>query len=345
MSDEKSDLEEQYFSTRTKFRACQLTMDEAIAKADHVNSLLESLQKSKQSEMSDRMIEMSTMLQSIRLSEMRSNRAATELKENNTYLSRLLRNLNDQVRKLEEKAAEFESKLHKREEEFRKADNERMRRFFNARFDDIPGAFSDQEASVRFGRQSGPFSGRSEARPLSSGRVKELSNTEKQVQMYQEPDYIARQKPVVQDSKFLEGKVKRLEVELSNALEQIRHKESVINTLKGWQLADKFMDEEHVLKEMVDHQRTKVTQVHEQEAKEMAEAAAQMVKTLQEMMDQKNEQLRARDDMIDKLRGQMMQQREQDALEIARLQQQMSLSAGTTLSKLQQIVISSENAG
>ena len=78
-------------------------------------------------------------------------------------------------------------------------------------------------------------------------------------------------------------------MELSNALEQIRHKESVINTLKGWQLADKFMDEDHVMRELVDKQRTKVTQVHEQESKEMAEAAAQMVKTLQEMLDQKNE--------------------------------------------------------
>lgn len=32
--------------------------------------------------------------------------------------------------------------MHKREEEFRRADNERMRRFFNARFDDIPGALN-----------------------------------------------------------------------------------------------------------------------------------------------------------------------------------------------------------
>jgi len=31
----------------------------------------------------------------------------------------------------------------KREEEFRRADNERMRKFFNARYDDIPGAFSN----------------------------------------------------------------------------------------------------------------------------------------------------------------------------------------------------------
>lgn len=46
----------------------------------------------------------------------------------------------------------MESKMHKREEEFRRADSERMRRFFNARYDDIPGAFSskrpDEEGSL-----------------------------------------------------------------------------------------------------------------------------------------------------------------------------------------------------
>lgn len=97
--------------------------------------------------MSDRMIELSGKLQNIRLSEMRAMRDATEKKEENNYLSRLLRQQNDSLRKLEEKAAEYESKMHKKEEEFRKADNERMRRFFHARFDNIPGAFSDNEGS------------------------------------------------------------------------------------------------------------------------------------------------------------------------------------------------------
>jgi hypothetical protein len=32
--------------------------------------------------------------------------------------------------------------MHKRDEEFRKKDNERMRMFFGARYDDIPGALA-----------------------------------------------------------------------------------------------------------------------------------------------------------------------------------------------------------
>ena len=46
--------------------------------------------------------------------------------------------------------------------------------------------------------------------------------------------------------------------------------------------------------------------------------------------------------MIDKLRQQMLQQREQDGLEISRLTQQLSLTAGTTLSKLQALVQSNQ---
>lgn len=41
--------------------------------------------------------------------------------------------------------AEAEAKMHKREEEFRRADNDRMRRFFNARYDDIPAALNAPE--------------------------------------------------------------------------------------------------------------------------------------------------------------------------------------------------------
>lgn len=62
-----------------------------MAKAEYALEALEFLQKSKNSEISDRMIELSGKLQNIRLSEMRAMRDANEKKEENTYLSRLLR--------------------------------------------------------------------------------------------------------------------------------------------------------------------------------------------------------------------------------------------------------------
>ena len=49
--------------------------------------------------------------------------------------------------------------MHKREEEFRRADNERMRRFFNARFDDIPAAFQQNAGKDSLtGARGGPNS-------------------------------------------------------------------------------------------------------------------------------------------------------------------------------------------
>jgi hypothetical protein len=47
----------------------------------------------------------------------------------------LLKTAKDSVIKLEEAVSDFESRLHKREEEFRRADNERIKKFFFSRYD------------------------------------------------------------------------------------------------------------------------------------------------------------------------------------------------------------------
>jgi len=64
-----------------------------------------------------------------------------------------------------------------------------------------------------------------------------------------------------------------------------------------------------------------------------------MVKTLQQMLEQKNDQLRSKEEQIEKIRTDMIRQSEIDATEISRLRSQLSLAAGTTLSKLQELVI------
>ena len=137
LSDEKSILEDEYFKMRSKYRSNQLIMDEAVAKSENYQELLDTLQRSKQSELSDRLISLSEKLQSMRLGEMRATRELKEVKEKNDYFARLLRTSTETVKNLEERVAEFESRMNKREEEFRRADNERMKRFFNARYDDL----------------------------------------------------------------------------------------------------------------------------------------------------------------------------------------------------------------
>lgn len=96
----------------------------------------------------------------MKLGEMRATRELAEVKEKNNYLARLLRTSIENVKKLEERVSENESKMHKREEEFRKADNDRMRRFFNSRFDDMPGALNSNVRSS----SDNPFSGNNSAK-------------------------------------------------------------------------------------------------------------------------------------------------------------------------------------
>ena len=60
------------------------------------------------------------------------------------------------------------------------------------------------------------------------------------------------------DAKYLEGKVKRLETEYNKALEEIRSKELIINRFKEWQLADKYLAEDEVLRNAIENNNSKV---------------------------------------------------------------------------------------
>lgn len=46
-------------------------------------------------------------------------------------------------------------------------------------------------------------------------------------------------------------------MELQNALEKIRAQDAIINRFKEWQLADKYLAEDEVLKDAIDRQRSK----------------------------------------------------------------------------------------
>jgi hypothetical protein len=168
--------------------------------------------------------------------------------------------------------------MHKREEEFRRADNERMRRFFNARFDDIPAAFTQENV----------FS-------APSARVRSEGGGGRPSDNYQDPKNTNRSRNALrfefkgdsQDSssaalaimsqhasnpgnndsaKFLEGKLRKLEIELNKALDDIRAKDAIINRFKEWQLADKYLSEDEKLRDAIENQRTRVNAVHDKES-------------------------------------------------------------------------------
>lgn len=67
----------------------------------------------------------------------------------------------------------------------------------------------------------------------------------------------------------------------------------------------------------------------------MADAAYQTIKTMQEMLDQKNEQLKRKEEHIQNLRDEMKNQANQDAMIINKLKQDISITGNNTLNQMQ----------
>lgn len=62
------------------------------------------------------------------------------------------------------------------------------------------------------------------------------------------------------------------------------------------------------------------------------------MKTLQEMIEQKNEQLKRKEENMERLREQMKNQAQLDAATINQLRDQMSVTGNATMNKLHTIV-------
>lgn len=70
-----------------------------------------------------------------------------------------------------------------------------------------------------------------------------------------------------------------------------------------WQNGDKYLSQDELLKDAISEHRAKTSQVSEREQKEMADAAYQTIKTLQDMLDNKNAAIRSKEDQITKMRA------------------------------------------
>lgn len=77
----------------------------------------------------------------------------------------------------------------------------------------------------------------------------------------------------------------------------------------------------------------------------MADAAYETIKTLQDMLTQKNEQVKHKEEHISRLRDQMRIARESDATTIRGLQEQLSSTGNNALNKLQELMNRPINSG
>jgi hypothetical protein len=69
----------------------------------------------------------------------------------------------------------------------------------------------------------------------------------------------------------------------------------MLGKYESWQLGDKYLNQDEMLKDAISEHRTRTTQQNEKEQKDMADAAYQTIKTLQDMLDNKNEAIRGKE--------------------------------------------------
>ena len=130
----------------------------------------------------------------------------------------------------------------------------------------------------------------------------------------------------------------KLEQELKDMRNVLLSKESEVGRLRMWQEGDKYLSEDVVLKDTIEDHRLKINAAAQKDQVEIKKAAYQTVKTLQDMIEQKNEQLKRKEENIERLRTQMMNQAQFDAQQINELREKISATGGNTLNKLHQIV-------
>ena len=118
-----------------------------------------------------------------------------------------------------------------------------------------------------------------------------------------------------------DAQVKRMQEEIEALRNGHNTKESELKQLRKWHQGDQYLSGDAVLKDAIEDHRLKTMAVHEKEQQEISKAAYQTVKTLQDMIEQKNDQLKRKEENIERLRDQMRNQAESDAKVINQLRE------------------------
>jgi hypothetical protein len=137
--------------------------------------------------------------------------------------------------------------------------------------------------------------------------------------------------------------VGKLTQDVAALQEELRSKEAIIRRVQSWRDHDTYvMGGGDGREDALEEQRVQGQAVHDQESKEMADAAYQTIKTLREMLEQKKTQVRSKEDQIDRLRQQMAEDRERHAEQYTRLQSEVTATGKSTLASLHAMVSQQE---
>mmetsp|Transcript_25522 Transcript_25522/g.44493 ORF Transcript_25522/g.44493 Transcript_25522/m.44493 type:complete len:2210 (+) Transcript_25522:2881-9510(+) len=142
--DRKSELEDQNRKLRVDLEHIQAEVEDARLRKQLADDLLHQLRTGSSDELADKLIEMSHRMSEVKLAELQSKRLAAQAKEKEEYLGRLHAQDQEAMRFLEEEVARWESVMARKEDMWRRKDDERQKMLLNPRFqqnvDKVEGA-------------------------------------------------------------------------------------------------------------------------------------------------------------------------------------------------------------
>jgi calcium-binding protein CML len=139
--EKKSELEDFNRKLRSELMRIEGKVEEAKIMKKSAEEIFGLIKNGSSDELSDKLVEMAERMSGLRLAELKSKREAAQSKEKEEYLSRLRLQDQDNIRALEQEVAKMETMMAKKEEIWRKKDDERQKMLLNPKFQinqDIP---------------------------------------------------------------------------------------------------------------------------------------------------------------------------------------------------------------
>ena len=304
LADEKSDVEEKYIKIYAEINDMRFKVTEYESRLEHSESMLYILRNSTESEISERLLELSDKLSQIRRNELRSKRESEEYQEKANYAEKRVSQQKKTIVDLEDQLADIESMMHRKEEQWRRADNERQKKFFDLQFTNF-------ETENR-------FKGYQDDGDNVVGLEKDKFNREDLVSPPVGEFLIKKS-----DVRIMQAKLRNAGEEIVSLQTQIQSKDKQLNRLREWQLEDKLLGEDEKIRDIMDSNKVRIDQMHEEESREMAQAAYKTIKTLQELVEDKNKQNKRKEGIINELKQRMIEQKQEDTREIVRLNEEL----------------------
>ena len=253
--EKKSELEDHNRKLRGELLELEGRVEEAKIMKKAAEEIYELIKRGSSDEISDKLLEMAERMSGVRLSELKAKREAAQSKEKEEYLGRLHMQDLDSIRALEQEVAKWESMMAKKEEIWRKKDDERQKMLLNPKFtinpENLPSKF-----------------------PAAELKKKD------------------------DDIRLIQEQLRQAENNLQIKNEQIEHLTKMCSQGKEYQEIPERESTDQRFRLSDSQKDAKTTQ--------LAQIASNNIKTINEMLENKNLELRRKEEIIDKLKRDIM---------------------------------------